>query len=81
MAVGRGFVFPDFLAAGEIEPVDAAVDGAYEYAAAGALRFRDLRALCARPTLAVVAANDLFFETERRGTESKDEELESRPPR
>ena len=33
---GRGgFVFPDFLAAGEIEPVDAAVVGADEYAAAG----------------------------------------------
>ena len=32
---GRGgFVFPDFLAAGEIEPVDAAVVGADEYAAA-----------------------------------------------
>jgi len=31
---GRGgFVFPDFLAAGEIEPVDAAVVGADEYAA------------------------------------------------
>jgi len=27
--------FPDFLAAGEIEPVDAAVVGADEYAAAG----------------------------------------------
>ena len=32
---GRGgFVFPDVLAAGEIEPVDAAVVGADEYAAA-----------------------------------------------
>jgi hypothetical protein len=31
----RSFVFPDFLAAGEIEPVDAAVVGADESAAAG----------------------------------------------
>jgi len=42
--VGRhgrgGFVFPDFLAAGEIEPVDAAVVGADEYAAAGDRRRR-----------------------------------------
>jgi len=38
---GRGgFVFPDFLAAGEIEPVDAAVVGADEYAAAGDRRRR-----------------------------------------
>ena len=32
--------FPDFLAAGEIEPVDAAVVGADEYAAAGDRRRR-----------------------------------------
>jgi hypothetical protein len=33
---GRGgFVYPDSLAAGEIEPVDAAVVGPDEYAAAG----------------------------------------------
>jgi hypothetical protein len=31
-----GFVFKDVLTAGEIEPVDAAVVGADEYAAAGA---------------------------------------------
>jgi hypothetical protein len=38
---GRGgFVFPDFLAAGEIAPVDTAVVGADEYAAAGDRRRR-----------------------------------------
>jgi hypothetical protein len=38
---GRGgFVFPDFLAAGQIEPLDAAVVGADEYVAAGDRRRR-----------------------------------------
>src|SRR4029453_3460619 len=41
---GRGgFVFPHFLAAGEIEPVDAAVVGADEYAAIGDRRRRTVR--------------------------------------